>query len=137
MNSWVLFDLGAQVEELYGANRMIVVYFVSTVCGFFLSTLWSPALSVGSSAGIFGLIGAMIALGVTAQKRAGRCTFAAYTRWAVYGLLFGLPSSEWITRRTSAGWRLDSSWGMWQGCRGSPLESQRNYGGRWPQSVYC
>src|SRR5436309_237149 len=27
MNSWVLFDLGAQVEEVYGTSRMIVFYF--------------------------------------------------------------------------------------------------------------
>ena len=34
MNSWVLFDLGAQVEEIYGSSRMLVIYFVSTVGGF-------------------------------------------------------------------------------------------------------
>ena len=31
MNSWVLFDLGAEVEMLYGTSRLIVFYFVSTV----------------------------------------------------------------------------------------------------------
>ncbi len=31
MNSWVLFDLGAEVETLYGTSRMIVFYFVGTV----------------------------------------------------------------------------------------------------------
>src|SRR3954465_9135098 len=36
MNSWVLFDLGAQVEELYGGARMLVVYFVATIVGFYL-----------------------------------------------------------------------------------------------------
>jgi rhomboid protease GluP len=90
MNSWVLFDLGAQVEEVYGTSRMIVVYFLSTVCGFFLSTLWSPAISVGSSAGIFGLIGAMIALGVRHRSALGDHIRALYVRWAIYGLLFGL-----------------------------------------------
>ena len=57
MNSWVLFDLGAQVEEVYGASRLIVVYFMATVFGFLLSTFWTAALSVGASAGIMGLIG--------------------------------------------------------------------------------
>src|SRR4051794_29604581 len=33
MNSWVLFDLGAQVEELFGGPRMLVIYFVSTITG--------------------------------------------------------------------------------------------------------
>ena len=39
MNSWVLFDLGAQVEEVYGTSRMIVIYFLTTVCGTFLVTV--------------------------------------------------------------------------------------------------
>ena len=89
MNSWVLFDLGAQVEELYGTSRMIVIYFAATVCGFFASTLFLAGLSVGSSAGIFGLIGAMIALGVRHRSALGDHIRALYTRWAIYGLLFG------------------------------------------------
>src|SRR5262245_51674367 len=68
MNSFALFDLGAQVEEIYGANRLMVFYFVATVFGFLCSTFWSPYLSVGASAGLFGLIGAMIALGVRSKS---------------------------------------------------------------------
>src|SRR5580698_4105009 len=60
MNSWVLFDLGAQVEEHYGTPRYVVIYFVSTITGFLASTYWSAALSIGASAGILGLVGAMI-----------------------------------------------------------------------------
>lgn len=91
MNSWVLFDLGAQVEEVYGTSRMIVLYFVSTVGGFYVSTLWNPMVpSVGASAGIFGLIGAMIALGVRHRSALGDHIRALYTRWAIYGLIFGL-----------------------------------------------
>ena len=90
MNSWVLFDLGAQVEEVYGTSRMIVVYFAATVCGFFASTLWNPGLSVGSSAGICGLIGAMIALGMRHRSALGDHIRTYYTRWAIYCLVFGL-----------------------------------------------
>src|ERR1051326_1714257 len=36
MNSWALFDLGALVEEMYGASRMLTIYFVSNVSGFYL-----------------------------------------------------------------------------------------------------
>lgn len=91
MNSWVLFDLGAQVEEVYGASRMIAIYFLGTVFGFFLSTFWSSALSVGASAGIMGLIGAMIALGVHQRgSSAAGATHGMYVRWAVYMLIFGL-----------------------------------------------
>jgi rhomboid protease GluP len=90
MNSWALFDLGSQVEEIYGASRLIVFYSVSTIGGFLLSTLWNPGLSVGSSAGIFGLIGVMIALGMSARSALGDHIKTLYVRWAVYGLLFGL-----------------------------------------------
>jgi len=90
MNSWVLFDLGAQVEEIYGANRMVAIYFVSTVLGFYASTWWSPSVSVGASAGLFGLIGAMIALGVLHRSALGDAIRGMYLRWAIYGLLFGM-----------------------------------------------
>jgi rhomboid protease GluP len=90
MNSWVLFDLGAQVEEVYGASRMLVIYFLSTVVGFYASARWSPAVSVGASAALFGLIGAMIALGVRSHHPMGGAIRGMYMRWAFYGLLFGL-----------------------------------------------
>jgi rhomboid protease GluP len=91
MNSWVLFDLGAQVEEVYGPSRMIVIYFLGTVFGFLLSTFLSPlSLSVGASAGIMGLIGAMIALGVhNRHSSAGAAMRGMYVRWAVYVFILG------------------------------------------------
>ena len=89
MNSWVLFDLGAQVEEIYGAARLIVIYFLATVFGFYASTLWTAGLSVGASAGLFGLIGAMIALGMRHQSPAGAAIRGLYIRWAIYGLVLG------------------------------------------------
>jgi rhomboid protease GluP len=90
MNSWVLFDLGAQVEETFGTARYLVFYFVSSVAGFYASFYWSPALSIGASAGIFGLIGAMIAHGVRERSSYGAAVRSMYVRWAVYGLLMGL-----------------------------------------------
>ncbi len=90
MNSWVLFDLGALVEETYGAARLIVIYFLATVAGFWASTLWHPGLSVGASAGLFGFIGAMIALGVRHRSPLGAALRGFYIRWAIYGLILGL-----------------------------------------------
>lgn len=90
MNTWALMDLGAQVEEIYGSSRLLVFYFVATVCGFLASAFWSASLSVGASAGIFGLIGAMIAIGVRHNTALGSAIRGLYIRWAIYGLLFGL-----------------------------------------------
>jgi rhomboid protease GluP len=89
MNSWVLFDLGAQVEEFYGASRMLVIYFIGTVAGFYASAWWSSAISVGASAGICGLLGAMIAYGVRSQTSMGASIRGMYIRWALYILAFG------------------------------------------------
>jgi rhomboid protease GluP len=88
MNSWVLFDLGAQAEEFYGTSRMLVIYIVSTVVGFWASAHWAH-LSVGASAGIFGLIGAMIAFGVKERSSYGSALRGFYVRWALYGLVLG------------------------------------------------
>ena len=87
MNCWVLFDLGAQVEDIYGASRMWVIYLVSSVFGFYVSMVWNPAApSVGASAALFGLIGAMIALGVRHRNPMGAAIRGMYIRWAVYGI---------------------------------------------------
>src|ERR1700753_3761006 len=57
MNSWVLYDLGAQTEQVYGTPRFLVVCFAGTVGGFYLSALENPLVpSLGSSAGIVGLV---------------------------------------------------------------------------------
>lgn len=90
MNSWVLFDIGAEVEAAYGTSRMLIFYFLATVGGFGLSALRSPALSIGASAGIFGLIGAMIAFGINEKTALGSAVRSLYVRWAIYGLLMGL-----------------------------------------------
>jgi rhomboid protease GluP len=90
MNSWVLFDVGSQVEQIYGASRMLVIYFVSTIAGFYLSYLWTAAPSVGASAAIMGLIGAMIALSMHHRSAVTAAIRATYIRWVVYILLIGL-----------------------------------------------
>ncbi len=90
MNSWALFDLCTHAEEALGTPRLIVIYVVSTVTGFVGSMYWSASLSVGSSAAIFGLIGAMIAYGKQYRTSYGEAVRAYYARWAIYGLLFGL-----------------------------------------------
>ncbi len=90
MNSWVLFDLGTTVEQFFGTHRMLVIYFVSTITGFMASTMWSGSISVGASAALFGLIGAMIAFGIKDRSMLASDIRRMYVRWAVYMLIFGL-----------------------------------------------
>src|ERR1700704_3036025 len=90
MNMYVLYDLGPQVEELYGTHRYLVIYLLSSAGGFLASTYWSNTLSIGASAALFGLIGAMIALGVRSKTSMGAAIRGIYIRYAIGGLLFGL-----------------------------------------------
>jgi len=96
MNSWGLYDLGMQAEEAFGAGKLIVIYVLSSIAGFLASSLFAPSLSVGASAGIFGLIGAMIAYGVNQRSSFGSYVKGAYTRTAVWALLisFLIPYTD-------------------------------------------
>jgi rhomboid protease GluP len=85
MNSWALFDLGAAVEEAYGTARLLVFYFVSTVTGFYMSAVMAPrSNSMGASAALCGLLGAMIALGMRDRSSMGDAMRGMYIRWLVF-----------------------------------------------------
>lgn len=90
MNSWALFDLVGEVEQFYGGSRLIVAYIGSTFTGFLLSYLWSPGISIGSSAALFGLIGIMLSTGLRRDTPLAQSVRAYYRRWAIYGLIFSL-----------------------------------------------
>ncbi len=91
-NSWALFVLGAQVEELFAAPRLLVIYFVSTLGGFYLSARMQPGLSIGASAGIMGLIGAMVAFGISHGSSIGRQIRNHYLGWLAFNLAYGFVS---------------------------------------------
>jgi len=101
MNSWVLYDLGAQTEQIYGTPRFLVIYFAGTVAGFYLSLLLNPMVpSIGASAGLTGLIGAMISYGVVNRHTSlGRQVREFYVRWVVYilaiGFIGGFGTDNW------------------------------------------
>jgi len=94
-NSWALFVLGAQVEEVFATPRFLVIYFASTVGGFYLSARLDANLSIGASAGIMGLIGAMVAFGVASRSSVGRQIRNHYLGWLGLNLVWGfLPGSQ-------------------------------------------
>ncbi len=68
--------------------------FVSTVGGFLLSALLHPGLSIGASAGIMGLIGAMVAFGHASQSSIGRQIRNQYLGWLALNLVWGFMGSD-------------------------------------------
>jgi len=66
---WVR-DLGPAVADIIGPSRMVIIYTVAGICGFLLSStipFVSPALgapyTMGASASVFGLLGALVHYG--------------------------------------------------------------------------
>jgi rhomboid protease GluP len=89
MNLWCLIDLGVEVESLFSTAKFLVLYLVTGVCGFLLSTWWSPGLSVGASGAIMGMIGILIGASFH-HGRLGKDYRGMLWRWVIYILLLGL-----------------------------------------------
>src|ERR1700737_1421546 len=65
-NMMVLMDIGPVVEEVYGSARFLFLYTTTGIAGYVFSAFTPftphPALGVGASGAILGLIGVMIAI---------------------------------------------------------------------------
>lgn len=57
-NLYALYILGPMVEGFFGHRRFLLIYFIGGLWGSVASYAFSPAVSVGASGAIFGLIGA-------------------------------------------------------------------------------
>ncbi|WP_129628162.1 rhomboid family intramembrane serine protease [Candidatus Oscillochloris fontis] len=58
-NAYALYALGPESERIYGTRRFLALYFLAGLGGSLASYLLSPAISVGASGSIFGLIGGL------------------------------------------------------------------------------
>lgn len=97
---WVR-DLGPTTAEVIGPARTIIIYTISGACGFLLSALagrYGPAIpllgggnflsiTVGASASIFGLLGALVHYG---RKGGSSMIHEAAKRYAIILFVFGL-----------------------------------------------
>ena len=94
---WVR-DIGPSTADIIGPARTIIIYVVSGVCGFLLSSVagqYLPAipllrgasLTVGASASIFGLLGALVHYG---RMSGSSLIHGQAKQWALMLFLFGL-----------------------------------------------
>jgi rhomboid protease GluP len=71
-NSWALYALGTEAEQVYGTPRFLTLYLLSGLAGSIASYVFNPdALSVGASGAIFGLLGALAAFAFTSRSFVG------------------------------------------------------------------
>lgn len=93
-NAFALWQVGPQVEDLFGSRRFLFLYLLTGVIGFAVSYWWydlhgRPVLSAGSSAALFGLIGVLISY--ISQQRGFTSEYRnSLIRWAVFILVIGL-----------------------------------------------
>lgn len=70
LNMFALYQLGSFVEAVLGSRRMLLVYFISLIGGGLAVVAFSSHdVTVGASGAIFGLFGALLAIGVRLGKR--------------------------------------------------------------------
>jgi len=102
MNTWVLIDLGPQLEEVYGSARYLFLYLATGILGFLASTAWSlfhyagGGISIGASGALMGMIGLMLAIGMRRGGTAMRALRTQLLRWVLYIFILGfvIPGTD-------------------------------------------
>jgi rhomboid protease GluP len=98
MNMLWLRQLAPAVEELYGTGRAWVIYVLSGAAGFaasslsafapwYLGWLGRPGTTVGASAALFGLLGALLHY---SRRGGSRALGQTVWTWAIAAFVFGL-----------------------------------------------
>jgi rhomboid protease GluP len=94
---WVR-DIGPSTADVIGPARTVIIYVISGVCGFLLSSLASvylpplpllrgAQLTIGASASIFGLLGALVHYG---RKSGSSLIHGQAKQWALILFIYGL-----------------------------------------------
>ena len=95
-NLLVLWQVGPFLERAVGPARFLPLYLAAGVAGSACSAIWGriagPALSVGASGAVCGLIGAVLVLGIRTQGIRGPLA-KQVAGWLAFLLLFGLAKN--------------------------------------------
>jgi rhomboid protease GluP len=95
MNSWVLMDLGPQLEELYGSARYLFLYVAIGIFSFVVSTVWNLytmagyGLAIGASGSLMGLIGLMLAVTTRRGGAMMQMMRRQLIKWVIYIFILG------------------------------------------------
>jgi rhomboid protease GluP len=98
MNMYWLYMMGPAIIELFGPARTVIIYTVGGVCGFLLSSFagaFLPSIpffqtagyTVGASAPLFGLIGALYHYGRTSSSAIKQQAMSIIVQAVIFGFL--------------------------------------------------
>jgi rhomboid protease GluP len=88
-NMIALNQLGPLVLQEYGKSRMIIIYTLGGVFGYVLSSLVGIRFTIGASAAICSLIGAMLFYGKHRGGAFGQAIYSQIGGWAIGIAVFG------------------------------------------------
>jgi rhomboid protease GluP len=98
MNMYWVWQMGPAISELFGPARTVIIYTIGGITGFTLSSIagaYFPALpflqpgmfTVGASAPVFGLIGALYHYGRSGSESIRQMALSIMIQAALFGLL--------------------------------------------------
>lgn len=89
-NMIALRQLGPLVIQEYGVYRMLAIYTLGGVGGYILSFLAGISFTIGASAAVCSLMGAMLYYGKSRGGAHGQNVYSQIGRWALSIFVFGL-----------------------------------------------
>lgn len=89
-NMFALRYLGLLVIEEYGMYRMFIIYTLGGIVGFLVSYLAGIQLTIGASAAVCSLMGAILYFGKSRGGAYGQIIFRQIGGWAIGIFIFGL-----------------------------------------------
>lgn len=88
-NMVALYQLGPLIIKEYGSSRMIIIYTMSGIGGYLISSLFGVVFTIGASASVCGLIGAALFYGKNRGGTYGQAIYSQIGGWALTIFLFG------------------------------------------------
>jgi rhomboid protease GluP len=89
-NMMALYQIGPWVSAEFGLSRMFIIYTLSGVCGYLVSCLAGVPVTIGASASVCGLIGALFYFGKNRGGSYGAAVSREVSGWLISLVLFGL-----------------------------------------------
>jgi rhomboid protease GluP len=89
-NMMALYQLGPFVLQIFGFHRFLSIYILSGIAGFAASLLFGVSFTIGASASICGLIGAILYYGKSRGGYYGEAIYKQALGWIIGLIVFGI-----------------------------------------------
>ncbi len=89
-NMLALHQVASMVSTVYGKYRMFLIFSIAGIAGFFLSYLAGVKVTIGASAAVCGLIGAILYYGKSRGGVLGEAIYKQTSGWVIFIIIFGV-----------------------------------------------